>query len=143
MRLRQFIAKPSAGLRVRLHPNLQSEQIGVVPVDGTLHIIDEFSNSDGVWVRLSQESLSEHCTPNYTEGWCLQYNQHFDKMLLKPIAEPLPSVKPKDSSFQKPPPSNTVATNLFPFDQKTKKRSSNVKRGPGNYTVVKCGASGQ
>ena len=42
-RLRQFIAKPSAGLRIRLHPTLQSEQIGIVPVDGTLSIIDEMN----------------------------------------------------------------------------------------------------
>ena len=32
-RLRKFIAKPSAGLRIRIHPTLQSEQIGVVPVE--------------------------------------------------------------------------------------------------------------
>ena len=151
-RLRQFVAKPSAGLRVRLHPTLQSEQIGVVPVDGTLTIIDELSNSDGVWVRLSQESLLDHCAPAYTEGWCLQYNQHFDKMLLKPIAEPVPTTKPKDSSFQRPPgqqhsqqqqpqQQNNVP-NLFSTDSKSKKRSSNVKKGPGSYTVVKCGASG-
>jgi hypothetical protein len=29
-------------------------QIGVVPVDGTVSIIDELQNSDGVWVRISQ-----------------------------------------------------------------------------------------
>merc|ERR1711972_886486 len=88
-RLRQFIAKPSAGLRIRLHPTLQSEQIGIVPVDGTLTIVDELSNSDGVWVRLSQESMSEYCTSTSApEGWALQYNQHYDKMLLKPITEP-------------------------------------------------------
>ncbi len=68
-RLRKFIAKPSAGLRIRIHPTLQSEQIGVVPVEGTINIVDEFHNSDGVWVRLGQESLLEFCTvPNGTEG---------------------------------------------------------------------------
>ena len=65
-RLRKFIAKPSAGLRIRIHPTLQSEQIGVVPVEGTINIVDEFHNSDGVWVRLGQESLLEFCNvPNY------------------------------------------------------------------------------
>ena len=140
-RLRQFVAKPSAGLRIRLHPTLQSEQIGVVPVDGTLNIIDELNNSDGVWVRLSQESLSDHCPPVYTEGWCLQYNQHFDKLLLKPVAEPLPS-KPKESSFQKPQPPAQNISSLFPTDSKPRKKVSGLKKVPGSYTVVKCGASG-
>ena len=68
-RLRKFIAKPSAGLRIRIHPTLQSEQIGVVPVEGTINIVDEFHNSDGVWVRLGQESLLEFANvPNYSEG---------------------------------------------------------------------------
>jgi len=138
-RLRQFIAKPSAGLRIRLHPTLQSEQIGIVPVDGTLSIIDEMSNSDGVWVRISAESLAEYCAPSYTEGWCLQYNQHFDKVLLKQIVEPLPS-KPKESSFKKP--SASPMPNVFASEQKEKKRYSSARRGPGIYTVVKCGASG-
>merc|ERR1719186_718610 len=138
-RLRQFIAKPSAGLRIRLHPTLQSEQIGIVPVDGTLSIIDEMSNSDGVWVRISAESLAEYCSPSYTEGWCLQYNQHFDKILLKQIAEPLPP-KPKESSFKKPSPG--PMPNVFASEQKEKKRYSSARRGPGIYTVVKCGASG-
>ena len=140
-RLRQFVARPSAGLRVRLHPTLQSEQIGVVPVDGTLNIIDELSNSDGVWVRLSQESLAEHCPPVYTEGWCLQYNQHFDKVLLKPVAEPLPA-KPKESSFQKPPAVTQNISSLFPTEAKPKKKVLGIRKVPGSYTVVKCGASG-
>lgn len=42
-RLRKFVAKKSAGLRIRAHPSLQSEQIGVVPVNGTISFIDEVS----------------------------------------------------------------------------------------------------
>ena len=138
-RLRQFIAKPSAGLRIRLHPTLQSEQIGIVPVDGTLTIIDELSNSDGVWVRLSQESMSEYCTSTSApEGWALQYNQHYDKMLLKPITEPPPPAKSKET-FQKPTPS--IVSSVF-NDLKPKKKSVNIKKNPGSYTVIKCGASG-
>lgn len=40
-RLRKFVAKNSAGLRIRAHPSLQSEQIGIVNVDGTIAFIDE------------------------------------------------------------------------------------------------------
>lgn len=40
-RLRKFVASNSAGLRVRSHPSLQSEQIGVVHVNGTIAFIDE------------------------------------------------------------------------------------------------------
>ena len=93
-RLRRFVAKPSAGLRIRVHPTLQSEQIGVVPVEGVLSIVDELSNSDGVWVRVGQDSLLEYVnlqsrqgtnTQIYTEGWCLQFNKHLDKTLLLPV----------------------------------------------------------
>ena len=56
-RTRKFDRHTSAGLRIRVHPTLQSEQIGMVPVGGTVDIMDELSNSDGLWVRLSQESL--------------------------------------------------------------------------------------
>lgn len=42
-RLRKFVARNSAGLRVRAHPSLQSEQIGVVHVNGTIAFIDEVS----------------------------------------------------------------------------------------------------
>jgi hypothetical protein len=47
-------------------------QIGVVPVDGTVSIIDELQNSDGVWVRLSQEALLKYSPTHTVEGWCLQ-----------------------------------------------------------------------
>lgn len=40
-KLRKFVAKNSAGLRIRAHPSLQSEQIGVVHVNGTIAFIDE------------------------------------------------------------------------------------------------------
>lgn len=35
------MSKDSAGLRVRSHPSLQSDQIGVVHVNGTITFIDE------------------------------------------------------------------------------------------------------
>lgn len=40
-RLRKFVAKNSAGLRIRAHPSLQSEQIGIVLVNDTIAFIDE------------------------------------------------------------------------------------------------------
>ena len=139
-RLRQFIARPSAGLRIRLHPTLQSEQIGIVPVDGTVSIIDELSNSDGIWVRLSVEALNDYCSQSYSEGWCLQYNQHYEKQLMKPVVEP-PAIKPKPSITRKKPDIEPMMKNSFLQDKESSK-AAQVKRGPGMYTVVKCGASG-
>lgn len=43
--VRKFVAKDSAGLRVRSHPSLQSEQIGIVQVNGTITFIDEVKRS--------------------------------------------------------------------------------------------------
>jgi E3 ubiquitin-protein ligase MYCBP2 len=40
-KLRKFVARNSAGLRIRAHPSLQSEQIGIVHVNGTIAFIDE------------------------------------------------------------------------------------------------------
>eukprot|EP00094_Tigriopus_californicus_P010528 TCALIF_10156-PA protein Name:"Similar to MYCBP2 E3 ubiquitin-protein ligase MYCBP2 (Homo sapiens)" AED:0.02 eAED:0.04 QI:14/0.77/0.5/1/0.88/0.8/10/0/4914 len=147
-RLRKFVAKPSAGLRIRVHPTLQSEQIGIVPVDGTVSIVDELHNSDGIWVRLSTDCLAE-MAPHHVEGWCLQYNQHLEKTLMIPVAD----VKPKDLAAQNPPPNvftpQFVEPEMFSpgftpnealmgrFDRKRE-----VTRGPGNYTVMKCGPSG-
>lgn len=88
-KLRKFIAKNSAGLRIRSHPTLQSEQVGIVKMDGIISFIDENENDDGIWVRLSTESIRQHCTPGWypPEAWCLQYNQHLGKTLLHPVVE--------------------------------------------------------
>lgn len=43
--VRKFVSKDSAGLRVRSHPSLQSEQIGIVQVNGTITFIDEVNCS--------------------------------------------------------------------------------------------------
>uniref|UniRef100_A0A1B6EGK8 PHR domain-containing protein n=1 Tax=Clastoptera arizonana TaxID=38151 RepID=A0A1B6EGK8_9HEMI len=87
-RLRKFVAKNSAGLRVRAHPSLQSEQIGIVHVNGTIAFIDEIHNDDGVWLRLNQDTIRQYCNSAYSEAWCLQYNQHLGKTLLLPLQEP-------------------------------------------------------
>nr|CAD7443816.1 unnamed protein product [Timema bartmani] len=44
-RLRKFVAKNSAGLRIRAHPSLQSEQIGIVHINGTIAFVDEVIRS--------------------------------------------------------------------------------------------------
>lgn len=50
----------------------------------------QIENDDGIWVRLSTESIRQHCEQSWypLEAWCLQYNQHIDKRLLHPIIEP-------------------------------------------------------
>ena len=84
-RIRQFRTRASAGLRVRAQPSLQGEQIGIVACEGTISFIEELCNDDGTWLRLSQSSVKEWCCSEYSEAWCLQYNQHTGKTLLFPI----------------------------------------------------------
>lgn len=88
-KLRKFYAKYSAGLRIRSHPTLQSNQVGILNMNGIISFIDEIHNDDGVWVRLSTESIRQHCVATWfpTEAWCLQYNQHLNKTLLFPVIE--------------------------------------------------------
>ncbi|OTF69308.1 E3 ubiquitin-protein ligase-like protein, partial [Euroglyphus maynei] len=62
--IRKFICSDSAGLRIRSLPSLQSEQIGIVSVNGLLTIIDQSENDDGIWVRLSNESIQAYSTSN-------------------------------------------------------------------------------
>ncbi|XP_056347401.1 E3 ubiquitin-protein ligase MYCBP2 isoform X18 [Oenanthe melanoleuca] len=86
-KVRKFVAKDSAGLRIRSHPSLQSEQIGIVKVNGSITFIDEIHNDDGVWLRLNDETIKKY-VPNmngYTEAWCLSFNQHLGKSLLVPV----------------------------------------------------------
>ncbi|XP_068159965.1 LOW QUALITY PROTEIN: E3 ubiquitin-protein ligase highwire [Drosophila tropicalis] len=88
-KLRRFQARHSAGLRIRSHPTLQSEQVGVVRLGGIISFIDEIENDDGIWLRLSTESIRQHCTMGWypTEAWCLQFNQHLARSLLQPVAD--------------------------------------------------------
>ena len=51
----------------------------------------QIHNNDGVWIRLSQDSIHQCCSSTcngYTEAWALQYNQHLGKTLLVPVDEP-------------------------------------------------------
>ncbi|XP_055389767.1 E3 ubiquitin-protein ligase highwire-like [Condylostylus longicornis] len=109
-KLRKFVAKNSAGLRIRSHPALQSEQVGIVKMNGIISFIDEIENDDGIWVRLSTVSIREHCSTGWypTEAWCLQYNQHLGKTLLYPLLEEqsvkpaVPKNKPKINMIDNP-----------------------------------------
>lgn len=88
-KLRKFYTENTAGLRIRSHPTLQSEQVGVIKLNGIISFIDEIENDDGVWLRLSTESIRQHCAMGWypTEAWCLQYNQHLAKTLLHPVVD--------------------------------------------------------
>jgi hypothetical protein len=58
-RLRKFVAKNSAGLRIRAHPSLQSEQIGIVHVNGTIAFIDEVNRLS--CFALCYSYILKHC----------------------------------------------------------------------------------
>ncbi|CAL4135754.1 unnamed protein product, partial [Meganyctiphanes norvegica] len=133
-KLRKFVLQNSAGLRIRTHPSLQSEQIGVVHVNGTIAFIDEVHNSDGVWLRLSPESIRQYCHNGYSEAWCLQYNQHLGKTLLVPIDHPKTIL---DQVI-----SDTISRGREVIPRGREAVNEGVGCGGGLYTVVKCGASG-
>ena len=51
----------------------------------------QIHNDDGVWLRLSQDSIKKWCGPlinGHNEAWAVQYNQHLGKTLLVPVEEP-------------------------------------------------------
>ncbi|XP_076385847.1 MYC binding protein highwire isoform X12 [Megachile rotundata] len=131
-RLRKFVAKNSAGLRIRAHPSLQSEQIGVVSVNDTIAFIDEIHNDDGVWLLLNAETIKEYCSSYHLEAWCLQYNQHFGKTLLLPVEEPKSILDQviKEPILRKRPEVVDDKRKTVTFD------------GSRSMVVVKCGASG-
>nr|XP_018897368.1 PREDICTED: E3 ubiquitin-protein ligase MYCBP2-like [Bemisia tabaci] len=117
-KIREFVGKNSAGLRIRAHPSLQSEQIGIVPCGATVAFVDEVRNSDGIWVRLCQDTIRQYCQGIVDEAWCLQLNQHFGKTLLVPL-----STNP-------------------PVPQKPVQPELSDRNMPAVYKVVMSGASG-
>jgi E3 ubiquitin-protein ligase MYCBP2 len=159
-RLRKFVAKPSAGLRVRVHPTLQSEQIAVLRVDGVVAIADELQNSDGTWVRLAPEAMISMGIAQHAEGWCLQYNSHLEKTLLVPVNdEPVKSTggASRETAYMNGTAGQdgeatdvfeAPAASVFQPEQPLLRRSRadyarrSSFRGPGLFTVIKCGASG-
>uniref|UniRef100_A0A8C2GPI5 E3 ubiquitin-protein ligase MYCBP2 n=1 Tax=Cyprinus carpio TaxID=7962 RepID=A0A8C2GPI5_CYPCA len=133
--VRKFVAKDSAGLRVRSHPSLQSEQIGIVQVNGTITFIDEIHNDDGVWLRLNDETVKKY-VPNmngYTEAWCLSFNQHLGRSLLVPVDV---SKRSNLDDYGK-------ETSGHPsHDANVRDLGADQGGGPGLYKVVKTGPSG-
>ncbi|KAJ8253382.1 hypothetical protein GJAV_G00212310 [Gymnothorax javanicus] len=135
-KVRRFVARDSAGLRVRSHPSLQSEQIGLVHVNGTITFIDEIHNDDGVWLRLNDETLKKY-VPNmngYTEAWCLSFNQHLGRSLLVPDDE----ARTLSDEYVK-----EVSGRLsHETSMQEQDRAGHGGGGPGLYKVVKTGPSG-
>ncbi|XP_028172131.1 E3 ubiquitin-protein ligase highwire-like [Ostrinia furnacalis] len=82
---RRFIARYTAGLRVRASPSLQAEEVGSVPPGGTVAYVEEVTNKDGTWVRLSEESVRTYTDTGAAVAWCLQHNRHIDRVLLVPV----------------------------------------------------------
>ncbi|CAH2228159.1 jg16747, partial [Pararge aegeria aegeria] len=48
-------------------------------------VVDELTNKDGTWVRLSPESTQTYSDGNICVSWCLQYHGHLDLTLLVPV----------------------------------------------------------
>ncbi|XP_030198582.1 E3 ubiquitin-protein ligase MYCBP2 isoform X5 [Gadus morhua] len=135
-KVRKFVSKDSAGLRVRSHPSLQSEQIGIVQVNGTITFIDEIHNDDGVWLRLSDDTVKKYVpsTNGYSEAWCLSFNQHLGRSLLLPADESrAPSEERVKEVGGHPSPEAPV---------REQSREGLGGGGPGLYKVVKTGPSG-
>nr|XP_048708729.1 E3 ubiquitin-protein ligase MYCBP2 isoform X16 [Caretta caretta] len=159
-KVRKFVAKDSAGLRIRSHPSLQSEQIGIVKVNGSITFIDEIHNDDGVWLRLNDETIKKY-VPNmngYTEAWCLSFNQHLGKSLLVPVDNVFnASQGVRDLDFfswtSKASPPQEPRSNTDDFFKDINSRCTQeavmqeqdmpfLRGGPGVYKVVKTGPSG-
>ncbi|XP_076287336.1 MYC binding protein highwire isoform X6 [Lasioglossum baleicum] len=155
-RLRKFVAKNSAGLRIRAHPSLQSEQIGFISVNDTIAFIDEIHNDDGVWLRLNADTIKQYCNSSHLEAWCLQYNQHLGKTLLLPVEEPksiLDQVIKETISRKRPEvvdeyakKTETPSVLTFCVDRNTisrfSKRKTVTSDAARTMVVVRCGASG-
>lgn len=58
------MAKDSAGLRIRSHPSLQSEQIGIVKVNGTITFIDEVICKETLGNKFWTESFLHYLYTN-------------------------------------------------------------------------------
>ena len=128
-----------------------------MPVEGVVSIVDELQNPDGIWVRIGRESMGD-LAPNHSEGWCLQYNNHLNKTLMVPVAaeegrkkltptmpSPAPIMPPMTAAAKMAVPLHAFSSSPEPTLRQKKsndERNKILSRGPGYYTVVKCGPSG-
>jgi hypothetical protein len=60
--MRKFVAKNSAGLRVRAHPTLQSEQLGVIKPEGVISFVEEVRNRIMINVTIFCVRFSLFCS---------------------------------------------------------------------------------
>ncbi|TKR87164.1 hypothetical protein L596_011612 [Steinernema carpocapsae] len=71
------------GVRIRSHPALNAVQIGILPRDCVVSYIEQLENTDGVWLRLTDETISLYCTSHFnSQAWCLQKNKHLNRTYL-------------------------------------------------------------
>ncbi|XP_030837055.1 E3 ubiquitin-protein ligase MYCBP2 [Strongylocentrotus purpuratus] len=137
-KMRKLIAKYCRGLRIRSAPSLQSEQIGIVDVGGVIIFTEELQNEDGIWVRLTHESIKKYCPDNgVREGWCLLYNQHIGKTFLFPVEESKSIYDDRPERRESP-----TASALKSLDPDSPALVKPKTGGPGLYQVINCGPSG-
>lgn len=55
----------SKGVRIRATPALNALQIGVIPRGCTVSYLEEVENSDGIWLRLTDETTAMHCETQF------------------------------------------------------------------------------
>ena len=67
-RLLAFRADYSSGLRLRVAPSLQAEQVGLIQTDDVISFVEEVHNDDGVWLRLAAESTRNYCPRREVKG---------------------------------------------------------------------------
>lgn len=66
-----------AGSRIRSHPTLNAQIIGAIPRGATISYIEIVRNTDGAWLRLTDDVRSIYCDRKITDqAYVLQYNNH-------------------------------------------------------------------
>ncbi|CAD5232657.1 unnamed protein product [Bursaphelenchus xylophilus] len=66
-----------AGVRIRSHPTLNAQQIGAIPRGATISYVETLRNTDGMWLRLSDDVKALYCErKSSNQAWSLQYNNH-------------------------------------------------------------------
>lgn len=110
-------------------------------VGGIISFIDEIENDDGIWLRLSTESIRQHCTMGWypTEAWCLQFNQHLARTLLQPVTdkELAPAAQktkqsdnPEEEEEEAPPESPTASGEASPEPEQEPNREPSPVMSP-------------
>ncbi|VDM40401.1 unnamed protein product [Toxocara canis] len=102
----------SKGVRIRATPALNALQIGVIPRGCTVSYLEEVENSDGVWLRLTDETTAMHCETQFqTQAWCLQYSKHLNRHFLSLLSEDAAEGNESDRYSQ---PTSNAITSLSP-----------------------------